>query len=149
MQCKLPDYSNLPQEILEIPKLYKKVIIVGASPKPERPSYQVMEYLIEEGFEVYPVNPAHKEILGREVYPNLESLPEELNPEVIIIFRRSDEVLPIVEKALKLKPKVIWMQEGIISEPAKELAEAKGVKVVMNKCFKKVHLLIKAFQENL
>jgi predicted CoA-binding protein len=60
---------------------------------------------------------------------------------VIIIFRRSEEVLPVVEKAIKLKPKVIWMQEGIANEEAKALAESQGIKVVMNRCFKKVHKL--------
>ncbi|MEZ0343351.1 MAG: CoA-binding protein [Caldimicrobium sp.] len=140
-ECILPDYSQIPQEILEIPRKYKKLVIVGASPKPERPSYIVMDYLIKEGFEVYPVNPAHKEILGRKVYPDLESLPEDLNPDVVIIFRRSEEVKPVVEKALRLNPKVIWMQEGIANEEAKALAEERGIKVVMNLCFKKIHQL--------
>lgn len=138
-ECLLPDYSHIPEDILEIPKSVKKLVIVGASPKPDRPSYIVMDYLIKEGFEVYPVNPAHKEILGRQVYPNLESLPEDLNPDVIIIFRKSEEVKPVVEKALTFNPKVIWMQEGIANEEAKALAESKGIKVVMNLCFKKVH----------
>ena len=142
-ECVLPDYSQIPRDILEIPRKYKKLVIVGASPKPERPSYIVMEYLLREGFEVYPINPAHKEILGREVYPDLESLPEGLNPDVVIIFRRSEEVKPIVEKAIKLKPKVIWMQEGIANEEAKALAEESGIKVVMNLCFKKVHTISK------
>ncbi|HBT03730.1 MAG TPA: CoA-binding protein, partial [Thermodesulfobacterium commune] len=62
-------------------------------------------------------------------------------PEVVIIFRKPEMVLPIVEEALALKPKVIWMQEGVINEEAKKLAEAHGIKVVMNKCFKKVHLI--------
>jgi len=142
-ECKLPDYSQIPEEILSIPSSVKRVVIVGASPKPERPSYVVMDYLIKEGFEVIPVNPAHKEILGKKTYPDLESLPQEFQPEVIVIFRRSEEVLPVVERALKLKPKVIWMQEGIANEEAKALAEAHGIKVVMNLCFKKVHQLSK------
>lgn len=139
MECPLPDYSHLEPEILEIPKQYKRLVIVGASPKPERPSYIVMEYLLKEGFQVIPINPAHTEILGQRVYPNLESLPPDFHPEVVIIFRRSEEVLPVVEKAIALKPKVIWMQEGISNEEAKTLAESQGIKVVMNKCFKKVH----------
>lgn len=143
MECALPDYSNISPEILEMPKQYKKLIIVGASPKPERPSYVVMEYLIKEGFEVIPVNPAHKEILGQKVYPNLESIPSDFQPEVIIFFRKSEEILSLIEKALALKPKVIWMQEGIVNEEAKRLAEKEGVKVVMNLCFKKVHQLSK------
>jgi len=141
--CPLPDYSNIPKEILEIPKKYKNIVIVGASHNPERPSYMVMDYLIKEGFNVVPVNPAREEILGKKVYPSLSDLPPDFYPEVIIIFRRSDQVLPIVKEAIKLKPKVIWMQEGIINEEAKNLAEKEGIKVIMNRCFKKVHILSK------
>ena len=138
--CKLPDYSDISQDILEIPKKYKNIVIVGVSHKSERPSYMVMEYLLKEGFKVIPVNPVREEILGQKVYPSLSDLPPEFYPEVVIIFRRSDQVLPIVEKAIKLKPKVIWMQEGIINEEAKKLAEKEEIKVVMNKYFKKVHI---------
>ncbi len=139
--CMLPDYSAIPFEILEIPQKYKNIVIVGASPKSERPSYIVMEYLLKQGFKVVPVNPAVKEILGQKVYPSLLEIPSDFSPEVIVIFRRSDQVLPIVEAAIKLKPKVIWMQEGIVNEQAKELAEKENIKVVMNKCFKKIHLM--------
>ncbi|MCS7150622.1 MAG: triose-phosphate isomerase [Caldimicrobium sp.] len=142
-ECALPDYSNLDPSILEIPKNYKRLLIVGASPKPNRPSNIVMDYLLKAGYEVIPINPAYEEILGVKTLPNLESVPLEFKPEVVIIFRRSSEVLPVVEKALKLKPKVIWMQEGIVNNDAKTLAEAYGVKVVMNLCFKKVHQLTK------
>lgn len=141
LQCSLPDYSKVPQEILEIPRKYKKLIIVGASPKPEKPSYMVMDYLLKQGFEVVPVNPAHKEILGQRVYSSLEEIPSDFNPEVVIIFRKSEEVLPIVEKAIKLKPKIIWLQEGIYNEEAKNLAEKEGIGIIMNLCFKKVHML--------
>lgn len=143
IKCELPDYSQIPQDILEIPKKYKKLIIVGVSHKPERPSYIVTDYLIKQGFDVILVNPAREEILGKKVYPSLLDIPKDYNPEVIIIFRRPDMVLPIVESAIKLKPKVIWMQEGIINEEAKDLAERHGIKVVMNMCFKKIHILSK------
>ncbi|PMP66716.1 MAG: CoA-binding protein [Thermodesulfobacterium geofontis] len=141
--CPIPDYSNIPKELLKIPKKYKNIVIVGASHNPERPSYMVMDYLLKEGFNVIPVNPAREEILGKKVYTSLSDLPPDFYPEVIIIFRRSDQVLPIVKEAIKLRPKVIWMQEGIINEEAKNLAEKEGIKVVMNMCFKKVHLLSK------
>jgi predicted CoA-binding protein len=141
MECPLPDYSQVPQEILEIPKKYKRLVIVGASPKPDRPSYIVMDYLLKQGFEVIPVNPAYEEILGVNTVKDLSEVPKDFNPDVVIIFRKPSEVLPIVEKALALKPKVIWLQEGIVNEEAKELAEKAGVKFVMNLCFKKVHAL--------
>jgi predicted CoA-binding protein len=141
MECPLPDYSQVPQEVLEIPKKYKRLIIVGASPKPDRPSYIVMDYLLKQGFEIIPVNPAYEEILGVNTVKDLSEVPKDFNPDVVIIFRKPSEVLPIVEKALALKPKVIWLQEGIVNEEAKELAEKAGVKFVMNLCFKKVHAL--------
>ncbi len=139
--CVLPDYSDIPQEVLEIPQKYKNIAIVGVSHRPDRPSHMVMEYLLKEGFNVIPVNPAREEILGQKVYPSLSDLPSSFSPEVIIIFRRPDKVLPIVKEAIKLKPKVIWMQEGIVNEEAKELAEKEGIKVVMNRCFKKIYIL--------
>ncbi|MCS7199714.1 MAG: CoA-binding protein [Caldimicrobium sp.] len=143
MECPLPDYSSLDPLLLEITRKYKRLVIVGASPKEDRPSFKVMKYLLSEGFEILPVNPIYPEILGIKTYPDLESIPEDFQPEVIIIFRRSSEVLPVVERALRLKPKVIWMQEGIVNEEAKALAESLGIKVVMNLCFKKVHQLAK------
>jgi predicted CoA-binding protein len=144
--CELPDYSSVPEDILGIPKKYKKIAIVGVSHKPERPSHQVAEYLLKEGFEVEFINPVRNEILGKKVYPSLSSLPENFNPEVVIIFRKPEYVLPIVEEAIKLKPKVIWLQEGVVNEEAKNLAEKHGIKVVMNLCFKKVHILLKKTQ---
>lgn len=140
-KCLLPDYSDISEDILEITRKYKRIAIVGASANPERPSYLVMKYLIEQGFEVLPVNPVRDEILGKRVYPSLSEIPEDLKPEVVILFRRSELVLPVVEEAVKLKPKVIWMQEGIANEEAKDLAKRHGIEVVMNKCFKKVHMM--------
>ncbi|MCS7278529.1 MAG: triose-phosphate isomerase [Thermodesulfobacteriaceae bacterium] len=140
-QISLPNYSNLPQEILEIPKKYRRLVIVGASPKSDRPSYIVMDYLLKQGFEVLPVNPAYKEILGQKTYPSLEEIPPEFKPEVIIIFRKSEEVLPVVERAIKVNPKVIWLQEGIYNKEAQSLAEKEGIKIIMNLCFKKVHMM--------
>ncbi|WP_038057081.1 CoA-binding protein [Thermodesulfobacterium hydrogeniphilum] len=142
--CVLPDYSQIPPDILEISKKYKKIAIVGVSHKPERPSYMVMEYLLKEGFEVIPVNPIREKILGQKVYPSLSELPKNFKPEIIVIFRRPDKVLPIVEEAIKLNPKVIWMQEGVVNEDAKRLAEKAGIKVVMNMCIKKIHQLGKS-----
>jgi len=146
MECPLPDYSQVSKDVLEIPKKYKRLIIVGASPKPDRPSYIVMKYLLKQGFEIIPVNPAYEEVLGVKTVKDVSEVSEDFNPEVVIIFRKSSEVLPVVEKALKLTPKVIWLQEGIVNEEAKELAEKAGVKFVMNLCFKKVHALSKLNQ---
>ncbi len=137
--CLLPDYSQIPKDLLEVVKTYKKIAIVGASPKPERPSHMVMKYLLEKGFDVVPVNPGQKEILGRKCYRSLSEIPEGDRPEVVLVFRRSDQVLPVAEEAVKVGAKVFWMQEGVINEEAKALVERHGLKAVMNLCFKKVH----------
>ncbi|RUM88362.1 MAG: CoA-binding protein [Thermodesulfatator sp.] len=139
--CKLPDYSQVEPEALETVKKYRRLAIVGASPKPERPSHQVMQYLLQQGFEVVPVNPGQKEILGQTCYPSLAAIPEDQRPEVVIVFRRPDMVPPIAEEAVKIGARVLWLQEGIVSPEAAEIARQAGLTVIMNRCFKKVHLL--------
>ncbi|QJA05288.1 CoA-binding protein [Thermosulfurimonas marina] len=139
--CQIPDYSQVEPEALEVVRKYRRLAIVGASPKPERPSHQVMKYLLEQGFEVVPVNPGQKEILGKTCYPSLSAIPEEKRPEVVIVFRRAEEVPPIAEEAVKIGARVLWLQEGIVSSEAAEIARQAGLTVVMNRCFKKVHTL--------
>lgn len=116
---------------------YHTVAVVGASPNPERPSYRVASYLIEQGYHVIPVNPKAQQILGKTSYPDLTSIPEPV--EVVDIFRRSEEVMPIVEEAIKIGAKAVWMQEGVISEEAASRARAAGLLVVMDKCMFKEH----------
>jgi predicted CoA-binding protein len=114
----------------------RTVAIVGASANDVRPSFFVAKYLLDKGYEVYPVNPgqAGKEILGRRVYASLADVPVAI--DMVDIFRASEAVLPIVEQALALRPlpKVIWMQLAIRNDEAAARAEAAGVKVVMNRC---------------
>jgi predicted CoA-binding protein len=116
---------------------YRNVAVVGLSPKPERPSYRVASYLAEQGYNIIPVNPKAKEILGKTSYPDLSSIPEAV--EVVDIFRRPEEVMPIVEEAIKIGAKAVWMQEGIINEAAAARAREAGLAVVMDKCMLKEH----------
>ncbi len=88
-----------------------------------------------------PVNPGQSEILGRVCYPSLSAIPENERPEVVIVFRRADQVPPIAEEAVRVGAKVLWLQEGIVSEEAAEIARRGGLAVIMNRCFKKVHLV--------
>ena len=122
----------------KILKEYRTVAIVGASPNPERPSYRVISYLVEHGYHVIPVNPNVREVLGKTSYPDLSSIPEKV--EIVDIFRRSEEVMPIVDEAIKIGAMVVWMQEGIISEEAATKARNAGLLVVMDKCMRKQHL---------
>jgi predicted CoA-binding protein len=117
---------------------YRTVAVIGASPNPERPSYRVATYLSDHGYKVIPVNPLAQEIAGQVSYPDLRSIPEKV--EVVDIFRRSEEVMPIVEEAIKIGVKAVWMQEGVSNEEAASRARDVGLLVVMNKCMRKEHL---------
>jgi predicted CoA-binding protein len=125
-----------PDYIRDILRSVKTVALVGASENPIRPSYFVLQYLIDKGYELYPVNPglAGKSILGRTVYASLKGISQPL--DMIDIFRNSELAAAIVDEALTLDPlpKVIWMQLGVRNEEAAARAEAAGVKVVMNRC---------------
>ena len=117
---------------------YSTVAVVGVSPNPRRPSCKVASYLTRHGYHVIPVNPRAKEILGKASYPNLSSIPGKV--EVVDIFRRSEEVTPIVDEAIRIGAKVVWMQEGIINEEAAAKARDAGLLVVMDKCMRKEHI---------
>ena len=111
--------------------------VVGLSPDPNRPSHKVASYLAQHGYEIIPVNPDAHEILGKTSYPDLQSLPQSV--EIVDIFRRSEEVLPIVDEAIKIGAKAVWMQEGVINEAAASRARDAGLLVVMDKCMLKEH----------
>jgi uncharacterized protein len=114
----------------------KTIAMVGASVNEIRPSYFAFKYLLERGFHMIPVNPGHagRELLGQHIYARLADIPEPV--DMVDIFRPAPYVLGIVQEALALKPlpQVIWMQLGIRNDEAAALAEANGLKVVMNRC---------------
>jgi uncharacterized protein len=122
--------------ISDILNTVRTVAIVGASANDVRPSFFVTKYLIDKGFDVYPINPgqAGKEILGRMTYTQLSDVPVAV--DMVDIFRASDAAAGVVDEALALRPlpKVIWMQLGVRNDAAATRAEAAGVKVVMNRC---------------
>jgi uncharacterized protein len=118
------------------------VAIVGLSSKEDRPSNHVGSYLQEAGYRIVPVNPAEKEILGEVCYPNLTSIPEKI--DVVDIFRRSEDVLPIVEEAISIGARAVWMQEGVVNDDAARKAMISGLKVVMDRCIKKEHARLHA-----
>lgn len=128
-------------ESLEISKLlkeYKTIAVVGLSPKENRPSNQVARYLIEAGYNIIPVNPGQSEILGKTCYPDLKSIPEHI--DIIDIFRRTEDVPPIVVDAISINAKVIWMQQGIVNDEAAALARKAGLTVIMDRCLKVDHM---------
>jgi predicted CoA-binding protein len=116
----------------------RTVAVVGLSSKPDRPSYKAASYLKEQGYKIIPVNPTEREVLGELCRPDLASIPESI--DVVEIFRRSEEVLPIVAEAIMIGAKAVWMQEGVINEEAASRAREAGLMVVMDKCMRKEHL---------
>ncbi|HYB56048.1 MAG TPA: CoA-binding protein [Alphaproteobacteria bacterium] len=131
------DRENYSDEyLLDILKNNRIVAMVGASPNWVRPSYFAMKYLQSKGYRVIPVNPAAagEEILGEKDYASLSDIPVKI--DIVDIFRRSDAVPPIVDEAIAIGAKVVWMQLGVRHEGAAAKAEAAGLKVVMNRCMK-------------
>ena len=122
------------KEILEQSKV---VAMVGLSPDKEKASNIVANYLIARGYRIIPVNPGYDEILGQKSYKSLSDIPDKI--DIVDIFMRSEKVLPIVEEAIKLKPRAIWLQLGIINEEAKKLVEEHGITFFMNVCIKQEH----------
>jgi len=122
----------------EILNSSRVVAVVGLSPNPNRPSYGVASYLQGNGYKIIPVNPQAEEIVGEVCYPDLSSIPEPV--DVVDIFRRSDEVLAIIEEAIKIRAKAVWMQEGVINEQAAARAREAGLLVVMDRCMLKEHM---------
>ena len=127
------------EEIKKILSSSKTIAVIGISPKEDRPSYIVAFYLKSKGYRIIPVRPDGKWILGEKVYPSLSEIPKEIGVDVVDIFRRSEDVPPIVEEAIQRGAKVVWMQEGVIHKEAGEKAEKAGLKVVMDRCMKKEH----------
>ncbi|KKM10268.1 CoA-binding protein [Clostridiales bacterium PH28_bin88] len=117
----------------------KNIAVVGISDNPERDSHRVARYLQEEGYRVIPVNPNLQEVLGETCYPDLLSIPEGIPVDVVDIFRRSDQVEPIVEQAIKRGAKVVWMQLRVINEEAAARAREAGLEVIMNRCIMVEH----------
>ncbi|MCH7560437.1 MAG: CoA-binding protein [Thaumarchaeota archaeon] len=116
---------------------FKKVVVIGMSKHSSKAAHYVPKYLADNGFDVTPVNPTADEILGKKCYDSVSEINEEI--EIVDIFRPSDQVLPIIQEAIKKKPKVIWLQEGIHNSEAEELARKEGIKVVFNRCMLAEH----------
>jgi len=113
----------------------RRIAVVGLSPKPDRASHGVTRFLIDQGFEVVGVNPGHEEILGLPVYPSLADVPGPV--DLVDIFRRSDQVAPIVDEAIARGDGAIWMQEGVVDEESAARARTSGLPVVMDRCLYK------------
>jgi hypothetical protein len=123
-----------------IPKILRDtrtIAVVGLSSRPERAGYYVPAYLQAHGYRIIPVNPNLEQALGEKAYPDLLSLPEPV--DLVLIFRRSEQVLPCAEQAVQIGAKAVWMQTGIINEEAAQIARQAGLEVVMDRCMMVEH----------
>ncbi len=125
------------KSIPEILREAKTIAVVGLSSKKGRPSYGVAYYLQRAGYRIIPVNPAETEVLGERAYPDLDSVPVPV--DIVDIFRRPEFVPEIVEAAIRIGAKTVWMQEGVVHYEAAERARAAGLDVVMDRCTLKEH----------
>jgi predicted CoA-binding protein len=123
--------------IERILKESKAIAVVGISTNRDRPSHTVASYLREQGYVIIPVNPTIEEWEGLKAYPSLSAIPGPV--DMVDIFRRSEDVPPVVDEAIKIGAKVVWMQEGIVNEEAASKAGAAGLDVVMDRCALKEH----------
>lgn len=123
-------------DLKKLLKETKNIAIVGASSNPERDSYKVMKFLIDYGFDVYPVNPNEAMILGRESFSDLTKIRQKI--DMVDVFRAREFVLDITKQAIKVNADILWTQEGIIDQESALLANKAGLTVVMNKCPKKI-----------
>lgn len=118
-------------------RISKTIAVVGASPKPWRDSGSIGQYLIHKGYEVFPVNPKYEEVLGKKCYPDLKSIAKKI--DIVDIFRNPDEVEPVIDEAIAVHAKAIWMQLGVVNEKAASKAEKAGLQVVMDHCIAVEH----------
>jgi uncharacterized protein len=133
MRVLLPDGINPAADpILEILEQFKTIAVVGLSSNPSRASYEVTEYMQSVGYKIIPVNPNETEVLGEKSYARLEDVPEKI--EIVDVFRRAEDVPPVVESAILVGARVVWMQLGIENAEAAERARAAGLIVVEDAC---------------
>ncbi len=124
------------EEIKKILSL-KNIVVVGMSKNPEKAAHYVPKYLSEHGYNITPINPTADEILGKKSYPDIGKVSEPI--DIVDVFRPSEEVLTVIQDAIKKKPKVIWLQEGIHNQEAEDLARKEGIDVVFNRCMYAEH----------
>ena len=136
--CELPDRNPPSEEIKGILEKCRTIAIVGISPKESRDSNRVAQYLIKKGYEIVPVNPGQRDMLGKPCFKTLSDIPFPI--DMADLFLNPKRVPPVVDQAIDMGVQVIWMQEGVVHNKAAQKAREKGIEVVMNKCIKKEHM---------
>jgi predicted CoA-binding protein len=131
--------TELDATLRELLERARTIAVVGLSDKPERDSNEVARYLLSQGYRVIPVNPMLPEVLGQKSYPSITAIPPEIRVDILDIFRRSDQVRPVVEEGLKRGVGAVWMQLGVENEEAAQLARDAHVPVHQNLCVMQQH----------
>ena len=141
MQCELPSVNSNPEEIKKYLETYKNIAIVGASPNPTKDSNKVTKYMIEAGYNVFPIYPKEDEILGRKVYRSLMDIEDKV--DIVVVFRKPEAVMPVAEACIKRGDvDVLWTQLQIVNNEAAQKAKENGINVVQNLCIKIEHNLL-------
>lgn len=125
------------ETILELLRTSRTIAVVGLSSKKFRPSHGVSEYMQRAGYRIIPVNPYETKVLGEKAYPSLDAVPEKV--DIVNVFRRSEFVPEIVDLAVRIGARAVWMQEGVAHEQAAETARVAGLTVIMDRCILKEH----------
>ncbi len=131
--------SSGDKAIRELLAKSKVIAVVGLSSKRFRPSYSVSEYMQSAGFRILPVNPNESKVLGEKAFATLDEIPKEIRVDIVDIFRRPEEAPEVVEGAIRIGARAVWMQEGVVHEAAAARARAAGLFVVMDRCILKDH----------
>jgi len=142
MTISVPDHSPRSNDVIgEILKKYKTIAVVGLSSNPRRPSFSVTQYMQSAGYRIIPVNPNETEVLGEKCYARLEDIPKTEKIEIVDIFRRSEYIPPVVDSAIAVGAKVIWMQQGIGNATAAAKARDAGLIAIEDACILIEHRL--------
>jgi uncharacterized protein len=131
------DMLTKDEELKKLLTETKSIAVVGASPKPWRDSGAIADFLQKKGYKVFPVNPQYQEVLGMKCYPDLKSIPEKI--DMVDIFRNPDDIEPLIDEAIAVGAKSVWMQLGVVNTKAASKAERAGISVVMDRCISVEH----------
>ncbi|MGH2660325.1 MAG: CoA-binding protein [Actinomycetota bacterium] len=134
---KLEPYVPSDAELRSILGDAETIAVVGISSKPQRDSHQVAEHLQRKGYRIVPVNPKESEVLGEKAYPSLLEVPRKVRIDVVDVFRKAEDTPPVAEQAVLIGAKVLWLQDNIVSDEARRIAERGGLTVVMGVCIRR------------
>lgn len=132
--CEFPDSNPPSGKIRKMLDTYRTIAVVGLSDNPDKDSYRVAKYLKEHGYRIIPVNPSIDKVLGEQSYPDLKSIPSVV--DIVDIFRKQEAIPGVVDEAIHIGAKVVWMQLGLSSKEASRKAREAGLEVVQSKCIK-------------